>query len=541
MKHLLTVILASTFYLSLLAQESGKEKGLETINRDVIQAQLEFLASDWMEGREAGTAGNYLAGDYLASLFKLYTLKPNGDEQTLTPNRYQKLLGLKDEKSTSYFQEFSAIEVQPSEKQAISLVRENATIGFHYKTDFEVSFVSQSRVVKAPLVFVGYGIENKELGWNDFSGIDVKGKIVVRLAGLPGDGAPDSKAARLIADKKLKIGSKEKNTTAFDKGAVAILEYDPQKDKQHDWKANPAFRYNEAMLESDTKPASFYDKKLRLPSDKHTLPVISISKQMLEEILGEKGPTLEETVAKAAKLKTNSQAVEGELEIDVNAKTKVLGLRNILARIEGEDPNKIMVVGAHYDHLGKHNGHIWNGADDNGSGVVAVTTIAKAFIESGVKPKCTIIFALWDGEERGLLGSRHFIEAFDEMDQVMLYLNFDMVGRNGSPDAPGNKVAMIYTEAATSLKETSKEHIEDFGLNLDVNFSAVEKPVGGSDNSGFAKRDIPIFWFHTGGHTDYHQASDHVELINWQKLEDIIKLSYLDMWEFANNPELIKE
>ncbi|MGQ7868869.1 M20/M25/M40 family metallo-hydrolase [Sunxiuqinia sp. sy24] len=541
MKHLLTVVLASTFYLSLFAQEGGKEKGLKTINQTVIQAQLEFLASDWMEGREAGTAGNYLAGDYLSSLFKLYTLEPNGDEQTFNPNRYQKLLELKDEKSTSYFQEFSVIEVQPSERQGISLVRGTGKVGFQYKTDFDVSFVSQSRLIKAPLVFVGYGIDNKGLGWNDFSDVDVKGKIVVRLAGLPGDGAPDSKAARLIADKSIKISSKEKNTAAFDKGAMAILEYDPLKNVQNNWKANSAFRYNEAMLESDTKPESFYDKKLRLPGDKHALPVISISKQMLEEILGEKAPMLGETVAKANKLKSNSQPIDGELEIDVNAQTKVLGLRNILARIEGENPNKIMIVGAHYDHLGKYNGQIWNGADDNGSGVVAVTTIAKAFIESGVKPKCTIIFALWDGEERGLLGSRYFVHAFDEMDKVMLYLNFDMVGRNGSPDAPGNKVAMIYTKATSSLKGTSTKHIEAFGLNLDVNFSAVENPVGGSDNSGFAKRDIPIFWFHTGGHTDYHQASDHVELINWQKLEDIIKLSYLDMWEFANKPELIKE
>lgn len=221
-------------------------------------------------------------------------------------------------------------------------------------------------------------------------------------------------------------------------------------------------------------------------------------------------------------------------------KTKTLGLRNILGIIEGENPDKIMVVGAHYDHLGKYNGHIFNGADDNGSGVVAVTTIAKAFMESGVKPKCMVIFALWDGEERGLLGSRHFIEDFEEMDKTVLYLNFDMVGRNGSPDAPGNKIAMIYTKAYQNLVETSKTHINDFNLNLDVNFSGVERPVGGSDNSGFARMDVPIFWFHTGGHTDYHKASDHVELINWQKLEDIIKLSYLNMWEFANNPELVE-
>uniref|UniRef100_UPI003216F9B8 M20/M25/M40 family metallo-hydrolase n=1 Tax=uncultured Draconibacterium sp. TaxID=1573823 RepID=UPI003216F9B8 len=540
MKHTLIIILFSGFYFSLFAQESGKEKGLTTINEKVIQAQLEFLASDWMEGREAGTAGNYLAGDYLASLFKLYGLEAGGDQVNFVPNRYQKLLGAKNENYNGYHQDFSAINVRPSEKQNISLTRDNRVIRFQHKTDFRVSGITQSQALKAGVVFVGYGIENSELGLDDFKDTDVDRKIVVRLAGLPGDFDRQSKAAKVVAEKKISISTREKNKVAFEKGALAVLEYNPNKNEQNTWKANEAYRFNEAMFEGDTKPESFYDQRLRLPFDGHTSPVISISKQMLEAILEGSAVTIEDAVASAENLKSSSAEIEGELKLDLNAQTKVLGLRNILGIIEGENPDKIMVVGAHYDHLGKYNGHIFNGADDNGSGVVAVTTIAKAFMESGIKPKCTILFALWDGEERGLLGSRYFIDSFEEMDKVVLYLNFDMVGRNGSPDAPGNKVAMIYTKAYSGLEKTSKKNIKNFGLNLDVNFSATENPTGGSDNSGFAKKDIPIFWFHTGGHTDYHQASDHVELINWQKLEDIIKLSYLDMWEFANNPELLK-
>ncbi|MCY1723375.1 M20/M25/M40 family metallo-hydrolase [Prolixibacteraceae bacterium Z1-6] len=539
MKHIVIIILLSGIYSSLFAKESSKEKGLETINKNVIQAQLGFLASDWMEGREAGTAGNYLAGDYLSSLFKLYGLVPGGDEVTFTPNRYQKLLEIETETATAYFQTFPAIEVSSSENQNISFIRGNKEIRFQCKTDFSVSFISQNSTLKAPVVFVGYGIDNSALDMDDFKDVDVEGKIVVRLAGLPGDGDPESKAAKIIAEKDITISTREKNAIAFGKGAVAVMEYNMQKDEQYTWKVNEAYRFNEAMFEGDTKPESFYDKKLRLPSDEHTSPVISISKEMLEEILAATNMSLEDAITRAAILKTNSVEVVGEVRLDLNMQTQILGLRNIIGRIEGENPDEIMVIGAHYDHLGKYNGQIFNGADDNGSGVVAVTTIAKAFIESGIKPKCTLIFALWDGEERGLLGSRHFINSFEDMEKVTLYLNFDMVGRNSSPDAPGNKVAMIYTKAYTNLVETSKLNIENFGLNLDVNYSGTEKPTGGSDNSGFAKKDIPIFWFHTGGHTDYHQASDHVELINWQKLEDIIKLSYLNMWEFANNPLLI--
>jgi Zn-dependent M28 family amino/carboxypeptidase len=156
-----------------------------------------------------------------------------------------------------------------------------------------------------------------------------------------------------------------------------------------------------------------------------------------------------------------------------------------------------------------------------------------------VKPRNKVRFAWWGAEEVGLIGSTQYVNNLSpgELGDIALYLNFDMIGRNGSPDSPGNKVAMIYTKAYNNLVETSQQNIKDYKLNLDVNFSGVKNPVGGSDNSGFARKEIPIFWFHTGGHTDYHKASDHVELINWEKLTDIIKLSYLNMWEFANNPE----
>lgn len=539
------VIVLTVIGLSAFGQKEGKELGVKTINKQVIQAQLEFLSSDWMEGREAGTPGNYLAGDYLSSLFKLYGLTPRGEEKVFTPNRYQKLLGVKSETVKTYFQPFSAVEIIPSDMHSLSIVRNELDskkgVRYQYKTDFDVSFISQNISLSAPLVFVGYGFKNEKLGYDDFKNVDIEGKVIVRLSGLPGNQDTSSVAFKKIEELGLKCDDKQKNIWAIEHGAVAVLEYNTNNKEQLKWVNNPAFRYNNAMYEGDLKPSSFYDKKLRLPSDKHALPVISITQQMLADIFSDSEIDFEKTVERTAQLETISHELKPEINLDLNANTKTLKLRNVLGMIEGENKEEIVIVGAHYDHLGKYNGYIFNGADDNGSGVVAVTTIAKAFIESGVKPYRTIIFALWDGEERGLLGSRSFIEKSEEMDKTLLYLNFDMVGRNGSPDSPGNKVAMIYTKAYNVLVETSKEHINNFDLNLDVNFSGVDKPEGGSDNSGFAKKDVPIFWFHTGGHTDYHKASDHVELINWQKLEDIIKLSYLNIWEFANNPEHFKK
>lgn len=324
MRILVVTIFSFLCFISV-AQDSAKEAGLKTINKQVIQSQLEFLASDWMEGREAGTEGNYLAGDYLASLFKLYQLKPGGDEVTFTPNRYHKLLGAKTEKSTGYFQQFPAIEVKPSKEQYLSLIKDNKGIQFQYKTDFGVSFITQNLRLKAKLVFVGYGIENDKLGYNDYKNVNVEGKIVVRLAGLPGDSHVDSKAAISISEKKIKVSAREKNTQVFEKGALAVLEYNPINNIQNDWKSNEAFHFNEAMYEGSDKPVSFYDKKLRLPSDKHTPPVLSISKQILEDLLNDSGVKLEEIIKDAANLKTSSTELNGELELEVSAENQNFG------------------------------------------------------------------------------------------------------------------------------------------------------------------------------------------------------------------------
>lgn len=515
---------------SVSAQKDAKKEGLQAITRQSVQAQLEFLASDWTEGREAGTAGNYLAGDYLASQFKMFGLKAAGEQATWHPNRYQKLLGAKSELYDSYFQSFTAIECADAKSHKLAWKRGNKETGFQYKTDFDVMPVTQNVKLTAPVVFVGYGFESKALNYNGFKNVDVAGKIVVRFAGLPGDADKASVAAKKILESNIEMSSREKNRQAIERGALAIVEFDPRRNVQDKWAESGNTRFNGAMLESDVAPASFYDKKLRLPTDKHYPAMISVSEQVVEAM----GLDVDVLVEKAAKLENISKALDSKMKLDLRTRTRAVGLRNILASIEGKNPEKVIVVGAHYDHLGKYNGKIFNGADDNGSGVVAVTSIARAFMRSGVQPENTIVFALWDGEERGLLGSRYFIDHFEKIGKTVLYLNFDMVGRNGSPDAPGNKVSMIYTKAADYLVSTSKKQIKDFDLNLDVRYSAVDSPTGGSDNSGFAKKEIPIFWFHTGGHTDYHKASDHVELINWEKLVDIIKLSYLDIWEFAN-------
>lgn len=214
-----------------------------------------------------------------------------------------------------------------------------------------------------------------------------------------------------------------------------------------------------------------------------------------------------------------------------------LELRNVLGYVEGKNKNEYVLMGAHYDHLGMDEfldgDKIYNGADDNASGVSAVLQIAKAFLASGEKPERTIIFALWDGEELGLLGSEYFMQTCPFASDIKGYVNFDMIGRNNDEQKP-KYVVYFYTEAHPQFGEWLKSDIKTYGLGLEPNYRPWDKPIGGSDNASFAKRDVPVIWYHTDGHPDYHQPSDHANKINWDKLVEITKAAYLNLWNLAN-------
>lgn len=216
-----------------------------------------------------------------------------------------------------------------------------------------------------------------------------------------------------------------------------------------------------------------------------------------------------------------------------------LAMRNILGKIEGKNPDEIVIIGAHYDHIGYDpmldGDQTYNGADDNASGVQAVLQVARAFLATGTQPERTVIFAFWDGEEKGLLGSTHFALAYPEIGKVKGYLNYDMIGRNNREDQPDYFV-YFYTASRPVFGDWLRKDIEDYRLQLSPDYRAWDNPVGGSDNGTFAKLGIPIIWYHTDWHPDYHQPGDESAKINWLKLTDITRASFLAMWRMANEP-----
>lgn len=235
---------------------------------------------------------------------------------------------------------------------------------------------------------------------------------------------------------------------------------------------------------------------------------------------------------------------KGRLEVHPDSIAKLkqevhqkLTMRNVLGMIPGKNTKEYVIVGAHFDHLGidpvLDGDQIYNGADDNASGVSAVLQIARAFLASGQQPERNVIVAFWDGEEKGLLGSKYFVQTCPFLSQIKGYLNFDMIGRNNKPQQPKQAV-YFYTAVHPVFGDWLKEDIRKYGLQLEPDYRAWENPIGGSDNGSFAKVGIPIIWYHTDGHPDYHQPSDHADRLNWDKVVEITKASFLNMWKMAN-------
>lgn len=210
-------------------------------------------------------------------------------------------------------------------------------------------------------------------------------------------------------------------------------------------------------------------------------------------------------------------------------------MKNILACIPGKGKGYV-VVGAHYDHLGVDTTLVgdqcYNGADDNASGVSAVLQLARAIKKSKIQPERTIIFALWDGEEKGFLGSRFFVKRTPFLSEISAYMNFDMVGR-GSDDNPWN-LSYLYSANNPVFGEWLQNDTENYGLRLIVDYKATKNLIGSSDTSPFARKGVPIVWYHTEGHPDYHRPSDTADKVNYPKLAEITRAAYLCLWRLAN-------
>ncbi|MBD0401021.1 M20/M25/M40 family metallo-hydrolase [Flammeovirga sp. EKP202] len=521
MKKLSTYTILSTLLFHLpfafIYAQSPKEKGLKAIDEGTIASTITYLSSDWMEGREAGRPGAYKSAEYLASMFEFMGLEPAGDVINGKP---------------TYFQAFDVLEYKAAEEQHLSIKNSKGQeFTFTNHTDFEVKAAPTSINGGGNLIFVGYGLQVDSLGYDDFyEKSKLQGKIWVRLKGVPQEG----QIANSLKEVPQKQIHKLKEQLADKYGALAIIEIElngflPQHAN------NIPFRDNRKYYEGDRPLSSFYDTRIYSPVTKQsTIPPVFMGGEYIMASLVDRTEveTYEASIGKSKLHKVSLLASSASFQ--ANADVERIRVRNVLAKIEGAKSDSLVMIGAHYDHLGKREGYIWNGADDNASGVAAILGIAKAAKATGVKPNKTLLFAAWTAEEKGLHGSKNFLRTFEDKSKIKMYLNFDMIGRRGDWHSKDNQVSFIYNENSPSTWTLNADNIEKYNINLEM-FEGKTKQgqAGGSDNVNFDKEGIPYFWYHTGGHEDYHQVSDHADKIMMDKAAEITKLSFLNIWDMA--------
>jgi len=539
-KHIASTLLIF-FILTSFAytQNDAKEKGYSTLTKEAAQAQVDFLSSDWMEGRATGQKGEYIASDYIASMFKFSGVKGAGDKAYTKTTKRQRWDGVKSKEYTSYFQNIS-LQKKLDEDVSLSITSENGNIVNYFEKNVDFSFYGSllGQNFNAELVFVGYGYQNKELGYDDFKKLDIKNKVIVRLSGFPGHKDTSSHAYNKVYEDKPYFEyylRREKNKIAKEKGALAVIEISSNPGTKR-WIEKPEFL--ESSYHETKNNASLYKYSYSVPSDNIPdnitiiRPSVRLGNRFLDGIDSEK---FEKECA--VNLKPASIELK-DIKINFNHKvnTELIKARNVIGVIEGENKDEIVVIGGHYDHLGVSEGHIWNGADDNASGTVGVLMLAKAFAESGIKPKKTIVFAAWTGEEIGMRGSRYFTNNpyGGDISKVKLYVNFDMISKSSESDSLKNQVRMTYTSSLTTLEENSKNYNKEYDLNIDFICRSAKKPRGGSDFTTFAAKDVPVISLVAGFPITYHTPEDETKDINWDKMLGIVRVAYLNLWDYVN-------
>ncbi len=544
--------------------------GFESITGQDAVTYLKFISSDLMEGRETASEGYDIAALYAASLFELWGIKPAGD--TERPRMSMRMMFQPQQKPSapkrSYLQNIPFIETLGSEGMAAVEFQKGQlkkTKTFNQNMDYTYS-ASETQSLTAPVVFVGYGIQEPSLKFDEYKNLDVKDKFVMMLSEAPGKDDPESpfnkgklKEKYYPQRRRMRRMSSPKNNLARDKGAVAILmvENSPQDNSDVPRRALDSQRINdERPIYPGQRRRMSLAENIGPSMPRESIPTIRISRKMADDILelvGQNVDSLKEKIGKT--LKSHSLALSGvSFTVKTKVETKLVNSMNVLGYIEGSDPElkkEAIVIGAHLDHLGRRGDYIFNGADDDGSGSVGVMEIAEAFAKNPVKPKRSIVFALWCGEEKGLLGSRYYVA--NSFRKTSVNLNLDMISRTYDKErismmarrwgAEIGKevlekidaekfVSLSYDANTPEIDEIMRKNNIHVGLH--IRLQEQEEASGGSDHAPFARAKIPWAFFIAAMTEDYHQPSDTVDKVSPDLMEKIIRLTYLAAFDLAD-------
>jgi aminopeptidase YwaD len=451
-----------------------------------LHTHLEYLSSDALEGRYPGTVGDAVAGKYLEDQFKEIGLKVEQQEFSFVqsfirgPENHLEING----------------QIIPSES-------------------FTPFPFSKDTVLTAPVVFAGYGltVETDSFTWNDYQGLDIKGKWVLIFRGIP-DIPEQGDLLSMSSD------DRDKAMLAMDNGAAGILLV-----------SGPGFDPEDILVTISAIQASV------------GIPALQLTRPVADIILSGNPPVKE----LESRIVSDKKPLSFPVDITLKAQTdleKVMGsTSNWIATLEGSDPmvkNEYIVVGAHYDHLGKGGPGsssrrpdtvaVHNGADDNASGVSAMLEMAAKLKKNQQQLKRSVLFVAFGAEEMGLLGSKYFVNhAPVDLNRIDVMINLDMLGRLDTLKG----IQMGGTGTSLEADSLIKLSNEPFGFKLKMS----PEGSGPSDHSSFYGKNIPVFFITTGAHEDYHTPDDDADRINYTGLKAVSDLAYRLVLHIDQEPD----
>ncbi len=522
------------------AQQAPPQRGAAAIAEPDLKAWLTYLASDELQGRATYSEGLGLAAGYIASHLQQWGVKPAGDAGT-------------------YLQTVRVLGIRTNSKASITVTANGQTRTF--KDGEGVTFSKQmggkQTIDGSEIAFVGYGLQVPAAELDDYGDLAPKGKVIVYL-GPQGPSTLPQGSGRLLSGRA---------RNAFEKGAAAVIV--PSVVPGAGRGATPAAPAA-APATPPASPAAVTAPAPPAPGpgggrggaaqvdngdfttvrryQDITPPQVAAQDEFFEFLFSGAEVKYADLKEKAAKREPLPRfALKGvTMTINVDADYQVVRTRlthNVVGIVEGSDPklkDTYVAYGAHYDHNGFREGAkagedmIFNGADDDGSGTVAIMAIAKAFA-TGPKPKRSILFVWHAGEENGLLGSQYMADhpVVGDIGKIVTQLNMDMVGRN-QDDKPENSNMVlvvgsdrISTELHNINEDANASLAKPLALDYAMNDPADPQSIyTRSDHYSYASKGVPIVFYFTGLHPDYHRPSDTVDKILFDKIQRIAQLAY---------------
>ena len=513
---------------------AGMESAPETasISAADLRRDVFVLASDGMGGRLVGTEGNRQAAEFIAGRFEELGLTPVAND--------------------SYRHSFDLIIPRLGTNSRLSVSISGQTSSYGSGNDFFPEPFSGTGHVEGSLIFVGFGISDPDLGHDDYGGTDINGRVVLMLDHEPGERDP---ASPFDGDRPSESArSVRKALEAQRRGAAAVLFVSDV--HNHSTTRSMSRRMRDAWPREQGRVPRY---QLGAWVSELRIPAVRISTQQAEDMLLEGGTSLDAVTRLSEAVGGMTPIEHPDVLIDVT--TTVYRERipedNVVGLIEGTDPvlrDEWIILCAHYDHEGTTSDGIFNGADDDASGVAGLLEIAEAYAlaaRRGQRPRRSILLAAWNAEERGMLGAWAYTEQpLAPLDRTIAVLNMDMIGRNEevpenggrrfnglepqTAESNANAVNLLGYSYSNDLRAAAEAANIETGLQLRFRYDDSESNLlRRSDHWPFLARGVPALFVHTGLHPDYHTARDQPETLDYDKMSRVVQMVYEMSWSLA--------